>query len=407
MDEFLDNLSKRTEDIEDVVDCYGVRVDFENDEYERTHKAQDFIDHEDFNSIMPWAGMRRCTVLNGNVTSYYGDVNFKEDGSKGDVMVEIPKFYYRVNPIKLESAPNGGQQIVAGEWIISNKKSDLFKVHPAFIRNGVEVDHVYVGAYEAVLFDASANKYVEGYDLAPVASEDGIGSVKGYQPFCGSNFNHNAIRIMIDNRKDSRYAPLDFLTVSAIQMLYLVEYANCKSQETIGVGIHNQTALTTINNTLPTGMTSDFGNESGETKEGHVSYRGIENLWGNAWNTIGGIVINSLTQEIYWTDMFLSNDVHQNHHKIDFKICYDTGFVSRIGYDLNNDFCFLPTEALGSSNTGLTDVFNAQPAYDGALIFGIGGSYQDGYRCGIFAINSNLRAYSGGPNLTSRIQFYK
>ena len=38
-------------------------------------------------NISKW---RRCNVLdNGTVSAYYGDINYKEDGSNGQVMVEI------------------------------------------------------------------------------------------------------------------------------------------------------------------------------------------------------------------------------------------------------------------------------------------------------------------------------
>ena len=55
-----------------------------------------------------YGGRKRCNVLDdGTITAYYGDVNYKEDGSNGQVMVYQPKFYYLMYPIKLEPITPG------------------------------------------------------------------------------------------------------------------------------------------------------------------------------------------------------------------------------------------------------------------------------------------------------------
>jgi len=47
----------------------------------------------DFDSIMPWAGMRRCNLSDDlNVNAYYGDTGYIEDGTNGQVMDEVPVF---------------------------------------------------------------------------------------------------------------------------------------------------------------------------------------------------------------------------------------------------------------------------------------------------------------------------
>ncbi|MDE7362056.1 MAG: hypothetical protein K2N38_09000 [Oscillospiraceae bacterium] len=43
----------------------------------------------------------RCNISDGEVLAYYGDENFKADGSNSQVMVKQPKFYYSVVPLKL------------------------------------------------------------------------------------------------------------------------------------------------------------------------------------------------------------------------------------------------------------------------------------------------------------------
>src|SRR5690606_35221118 len=124
--------------------------------------------------------------------------------------------------------------------------------HPAFSRNGVEKDVIYIGAYEG---------YVSGGMLHSRA---------GVMP--------RADRTIVQFRQDARargsiWHQQDFLTICAIQLLYLIEYAHFDSQTKIGRGIVND------ENVHVTGETSQYGNRSyGTTSNGTtpMSYRGIE-----------------------------------------------------------------------------------------------------------------------------------
>lgn len=51
----------------------------------------------DFDNIYPWSDIMSYnydTNLN-KITAYYGDINFRFDGSNGEVLTYIPKFYYK------------------------------------------------------------------------------------------------------------------------------------------------------------------------------------------------------------------------------------------------------------------------------------------------------------------------
>lgn len=94
-----------------------------------------------------WGGMRRCNMNDaGIVTAYQGDPAYASDGSNGQVMVEIPKFWYRVIDIGTDRY-----------FWISNGAWPGFKVHPMFIRDSVEMDYAYIGAFEASVFDVTAS----------------------------------------------------------------------------------------------------------------------------------------------------------------------------------------------------------------------------------------------------------
>ena len=107
------------------------------------------------------ARMRGC-VLNdsGSVVYYLKSTNWTEKvdgtasdltGGDGQVMVEIPKFY-----VSHSYASD------VHTWDISYISISGFDTHPAFIKDGTEVRHRYIGAYEGILYDTSATKYTNG-----------------------------------------------------------------------------------------------------------------------------------------------------------------------------------------------------------------------------------------------------
>ena len=116
-------------------------------------------------SVIPiHAAMRRCVLNDSGVVQYYlnaFDSTKKADGSASDltggdgqVMVEIPKFYHRYSYLGTTHTHD-----------ISLYNLDGFTVHDMFVKNGVEVDYRYIGAYEGVLYDSSETKYVNGFYL--------------------------------------------------------------------------------------------------------------------------------------------------------------------------------------------------------------------------------------------------
>ena len=98
----------------------------------------------DFDSIYPWSDIKRCTIANdGTITSYQGDANYIEDGSIGQVMVEIPKFYIK------RVTDDSNQKVytyIAGEPLSGYRLPEAFKD-----RNGDEMDYIYLAAYPSVV----------------------------------------------------------------------------------------------------------------------------------------------------------------------------------------------------------------------------------------------------------------
>ena len=383
--------------MEDMIGFYGVHADFEDQTFKRIGKAIG-LQSRDFDNIYPWAGMKRCNIKDGEILCYEGEEGYKEDGSNGDVMVEIPKFWYKVMPIRLEDAASGeGQQIVEAKWMIANKPSKGFKVHPAFIRNNIEIEHIYVGAYEACIYDQSELRHLLADEQQMDAEVDTLSSIKGAIPCSGSiqRLTLPNCRQMAQN-KGANYGIMDFATISALQLLLLIEHCSFDSQTCVGEGIVNRIE-TDYNNSLATG-----------SDEAAV-YRNIENLWGNIGAFIDGFFVKKEndTFTLYW---YNSSEIN---NKINFYL-HDTtkySYIDRFGYDLNNDFIFLPTRATGSDNIAPYDILvsgpdNSEPTAT-RLVLVSGYKWNGGPYAGLWTIQANLNTKTYYISIGARIQYFK
>ncbi len=330
----------------------------------------------------PWGAMRRCNLAdNGTVLAYYGDINFKEDGTNGQVMVEIPKFYYR-------SSIYGAQRM----WDISDVPKSGYQIHPAFIRNGIIKDKIYISAYEGSIFDVSANAYLLADEQVAdftVGTGDKLCSIAGAKPCSGvtQNLTLPNSRRLAQNR-GSGWELQDFLTISAIQMLLFVEYGTFESQNAIGIGITNindATAGNTLNNAVITGLTSSLGNATGQVPYIYiypndstvttypVSYRGIENLWGNIWQWVDGININNNIP--YVTDYNFQSDKFDGHYtNLGVTLSNANGWVEDWA---NIQYGFLP------SKTGVNKIGDYYYQSTGARVARLGGAWHDGSVAGV------------------------
>jgi len=307
----------------------------------------------DFDNIFPWSEIRRCNVLNGSIVAYDGDSSFKTDGSNGDVMVEIPKFYSMRKVI-------GNKEQIA----ISGTKKFNFKIEPAFIdTDGNELDYIYVGAY--------------------ATSKTSMSSVSGDIPKTETKMND-----FISAASLKGFGVYDFAVLSAIQKLVIIEnadkdvskyymgygdivyFGNVKAAETVDnvnsfkivgnnrisnfrvgqmVAIGNNVysdprEITSISAVVKNSSTNNYectitisGNpvsvvanetnfygtmqknggcdsmnyHTGRAGENGITacrYRWMENLWGNVWMQTAGVVIKDLKYYIQTnTSKYLSS----------------------------------------------------------------------------------------------------
>lgn len=401
----IQELQKQIADLEAFIgysadDIYGVEVDFANKKFTRLSGAVNRTPGEGFDSINAFGGRKRCNVADdGTVTAYYGDANYTTTGknaagTKVQVMVEQPKFYYKVVPMVLEKGAKG-MKIRKARYYVSDTLKPGFKVHPAFVENGNVNPYIYLAAFEGSLFDTSANAYI--LDDAQVAdfAADVLCSIANAKPASGlqQNLTRANTRKLAQNRGkgwEQAYAA----TIAASQLLMLIEYASFDMQKAIGNGVTNKTDDGSTSMTEITGATVNLGNASGSVTNANgyniVSYRGEENIWGNIWAWIDGM--NEENPATFTTGDFGTLYVADHGFVDDSKASpykntgihpdYGSGYISAFGYSEEFDWLFVTAEHTGNSTLPVGDYYwNQNPGWRVAIL---GGRWNDGASAGAF-----------------------
>ncbi len=369
-------------------DIYGVEVDFKNNKFTRLAGAKYLKNGTDFDNINAYK-RKRCNVTDdGVIIAYYGDKSYSETGKLtqevtiGDnktypigtivqVMIEQPKFYYKVVPLELEPFENGkGYHLRKVRYYISDKQYDGFKIHPAFVLNGVEKDKIYLSAYEGSVYDISDNLYLESDEQISDFNSDKLCSVANVKPCSG-----RAQRLTIDNaiklanNRGTGWSISTIQSISCTQLLFLIEYAYFNMQDKIGVGVVNK--LGEGNDSEKTGMTSSLGNATGTDQNNAISYRGEENFYGNIWCYVDKIKIYN--DDIGNISIFSDDSYVQTNINIAGK----NGYISAFGYDKNFDWLFIPSETVGNDKLPVGDYFYQNIISKGSTIAMHGGGWSD------------------------------
>ena len=399
----IQDLQKQIADLEAFIgysdeDIFGVEVDFVNKKFTRLSGAVNRTPGAAFDSINAFGGRKRCNVADdGTVTAYYGDSGYTTTGKNAagtpvQVMVEQPKFYYKVVPMVLEKGVKG-MKIRKARYYVSDTLKPGFKVHPAFVENGNVNPYIYLAAFEGSLFDTSANAYI--LDNAQVAdfAADKLSSIAGTKPAGGDtqNLTRANVRLLAQKRGkgwEQAYAA----TAAASQLLMLIEYASFNMQKAIGRGNTDQTSSAA--NIQYTGATVSLGNASGAVTNANgiqlISYRGEENFWGNIWTWVDGM--NEENPEPFESGQagtlhvadhgFADNSKASPYKNTGIHPIQGSGYVSAFGYSEEFDWLFIGVEFSGNDALPVGDYhWNNNSGWRVALL---GGYCSDGSYAGAF-----------------------
>lgn len=332
---------------------YGAEWDgTESPVWSRTDLAANFVNpspavsngtgSSPFDELYPWSGMQLSTDEFGNE------------------VVSIPKFWYKWTrtgtKMKLQ---------------IADYPAEGFYVSPAHSDRGDgsgERDVVYVGRYHC---------NTSGKSVTNVLPE----------VYVAANTGENKIRAI-----SKEYFLIDYQTYWTICMLYLVEFADWRSQLKIGYGCSPADGTAEL---YLTGQTDQMQYHTGTTAEsrttyGPTQYRHIEDLWGNVYDWIGNV---SPYYTNYGPDALVSfsKTPHYNStvHATIKSVSTAAGYIRSWTSNLETpglEFAIYPNQKV-SNNSYVRDYFEVVgwgTQWYGRLIFG--GSYFRNYQSGLFCL---------------------
>lgn len=290
-----------------------------------------------------------------------------------------------------------GFKLRKARYYVSMTKKAGFKVHPAFVKNGVEVEKIYLSAYEGCAYDVDASAFIlDDAQTVDFTSESGdiLSSIANAKPISGvtQDLTRRKCGILAENRGtgwSQQYAA----TAACTQLLFTVEYASMDSQSKIGLGVTNKTDDGATNLSEITGATTLLGNASGMAAGTNglvsVSYRGEENIWGNIWKFTDGMniycdIANSV-HELYVADnTFAESTQASPYTNAGITLPTMNGYISALAYNENYDWLFVPGEVLGDNTLPVGDYFYQTATLNGYNIARLGGHWNTSSNAGAF-----------------------
>ena len=308
--------------------------------------------NSDFDNCYPWSGIRRETL------------------STGDVMVKIPKFWFR-------RYRDGNVEHIK----IANAALDGFTLHPAFKHGGVECDHIYVGAYKT----SSNNKSVTG--ASPQTNQT------------RATMRSNA------KKKGAGWSLWDVAVLSAIQMLMLVEFATNNMQSAIGRGYCDSNSAAIKTGTCDS-VPNLTGRPAGTDGKVDVIWRGIEGFWGNVWEWVDGLNVNNGTYYVCNDISKYADNTATGYEQLSYT--GDTGwrnsYITEEGLDTGNNPHVIMPKAAGSGSESTYECDACSFSNDWRLFQRCGG-FNDGSKCGLFTVNTTNDSVASGVLIGSRLLY--
>ena len=304
-----------------------------------------------FDDYYPWSEMKEFNVINDTL-SYEKGVDAGFSRTSYDTVVRIPKFYYKV--------VSSGATL---ELWISTGPMEGYTLHPAFEGK----DFIYI------------SRYLSGssYD-----TKSGIS--------CKRSLNRPTWRTGA-RAKGTNWDLINVAVHSAVQMLYIVEFANWDSQTCIGTGSSSSTS----------GITDPMNYHTGAYNN-CVQYRGIENLWNTNHTIIDGVNVNGQTV-YYCTDRSLFADgTSTNYTDIGFTVPSSDSFIKELGDCYQAPWLLFAKTAGGAAGTYIPDKQNGMSNGWKMLVRGGPGTSTSN---GLFAQSMNSGYSATVSDYTSRLIF--
>ena len=424
--------------------AYGVRID-----NAVSNPAMTRIGNPVLHQSLPIQSlMRRCLLKADGTVNYYLDANnstLKENGTAanltgadGDVMVEIPQFYYRVDVISATASELWISQTnlpgfqLSEKCYISAYQATVDRTVPATpkLASVVNTTANFRGGNNNAAWDAQSRTLL-GKPASVISRTD----ARAYARNKGAA-----------GKNGAGWNQLTYNAYKALFWLYFVEYANKNSQATfnsaldangfrqggLGAGVTDLSwaKWSTFNSNypfVPMGFTNSLGNKTGvlpftmPAEYDSVpfttyvpSYRGVENPFGHIFHWVDGINVKTQAADAGGRTVYFATDnpsLFQDSNYNGFREIGDSprvdGFIKSLILGQFADF--LPKENTGAgSTTYWTDVYFQGVPSSGEELEGllVGGNADSDASAGLIYSHSGITP-SGVPSaIGTRLVFH-
>lgn len=306
-----------------------------------------------FDEYMPWSGMEEYNIVNGEVKYKKGrDTQFSR--TSYDTFVYIPAFHFRV----IDDATAEKRY-----WYVSSNSFDGSQVHPGS--------------------DTYVAKYIANYTSNTLFSKSGTTPNNEQTRYWFANS---------ANKKGNYFRLIDYKTYCAVQILYLVEFADFSSQKIIGSGAKELTS---------SGETDYIDYHTGvDGTTNQIKYRNIEALWGTLEEICDGVV--EYNGNVY---LFNSKDDYSSDSPADVgieisSIPLEHGFQTALNHNSDVSWAFIPKTVGGSGSTYITDYTYVNSSGHRIGVFGYHGNSTN---AGMFCLSFYYSKTDKHVNLGSRL----
>ncbi|MGL5050666.1 MAG: hypothetical protein ACRC6E_08600 [Fusobacteriaceae bacterium] len=287
------------------------------------------------------------------------------NGTNGDIGVVLPKFYVNYKHtsqgkrIRFYSYKNPVKKVALDAYI-----------HPAFDMGSVGTGDLIVGATKGRII-ASQLRSCEGAST--------VSQTKQWF-WDASRFGRN-----------TEWNLTTFASHQLIGDLFLMEFGNRNGQEILGQGRSNTTTISGAGTTKTLGDRS--GRVSTDDSNGNVSYRGIEDCFGNIWEFALGCIAKD--DGYYYTNDPANMDITAKMTRLNVStiLTNGTGYATEYAKMNNYENLNIPVKVGGNSSTYSTDNFWFHNVGQENILL-VGGSWHDAGACGFGCLSSyNVASY--------------
>ncbi len=418
IEENLTSIISQVNDLEDreKITRYGVRrkLGATTPELERLGDAKGLIANadtsltsynvveNDFDNIFPWSHMRKC-VIESNGRIIYEDYP-GYDSSSGDYMIEVPSFYLKHT--------NDGEDLEY--WVSEYDGAGYEKTDKFYIAQFKTSEGHRSRPYASPLVFQALDTFRNG------ARSKGDGwqvvDMKGHyilRVLYQIEFAHLDSQVKLGaGVTNVRYITTDEITVAKDNTNTIDVLSDTASGfevgETVTIGTSRGSSSAIAHDRIITEKTSttitvdgapfnvavgnliyNVGQHSGKTLEltsssgqsvgrsgrQSITYRGVEDIFGNVYEIVDGTLINNRQAYTCEDPSKFANSITSDYKAVGYTNLDSNAWVSEMGYDEDNKFVEFPIKGGAGSSTGYCDHYYQEvglraPRFGGAFSYG-------------------------------------